>query len=314
MQDPAQTSQVDATGTGMAGPKPVRVTGWRRFRRHVPAVVGLGIVVVFLIGAVFAPLFTPYDPTRMDLSDALLAPTAGHPLGTDHLGRDILARILHGARYSLLIGLLAVTVGMAVGVPLGLVSGYYGRWVDMTIQRLADALFAFPTGLLALALVAVLGASIRNVVIAVGVSLIPSFIRLVRGSVLVIREQVYVEAARAIGASDVRILTRHVLANAWSPVIVHATVSLGITILISAGLGFLGLGVQSPTPEWGTMLGEGRRYLSSHPHMMTFPGLAIFLAVLACNLVGDGLRDALDPHVRSHLVDGVGPATRAVPP
>jgi ABC-type dipeptide/oligopeptide/nickel transport system permease subunit len=274
-------------------------TPWRRFRRHVPGMLGLGILVVFILLAILAPLLTSHDPVRQDLAAALQTPSTEHWLGTDHLGRDVFTRILYGTRVTLFVGLAAVGVGLLVGVPLGLVSGYYGRWVDMGIQRIADLMFAFPAVLLALGLVAVLGIGLRNVIIAVGVSVVPIFIRLVRGQVLSVREEVYVEAAHALGGGDLRILFRHVLTNSWAPVIVQSTVSIGITILVAAGLGFLGLGVQAPTPEWGTMLGEGRNYIYSHPHMTTFPGVAIFLAVLAFNLIGDGLRDAFDPRLRT---------------
>lgn len=271
---------------------------WKRFRRHGPAMVGLAILLAFVVLAVAAPLLTPYDPEKQQLANALIPPSSAHPLGTDHLGRDIAARILYGTRLSMLIGVLAVSIGLVVGVPLGAISGYYGGWADMIIQRLADILLSFPSILLALALVAALGVGLQNVIISVGIGTIPSFIRLVRGSVLVIREQTYVEAARAIGVSDWNIIRKHILVNAMAPVIVQATLSLGTTILVAAGLGFLGLGVQPPTPEWGAMLGEGRQYIFSAPYMATFPGLAIFLAVLGFNLLGDGLRDALDPRLR----------------
>jgi ABC-type dipeptide/oligopeptide/nickel transport system permease subunit len=272
---------------------------WGRFRKHKPAMLGLIILVTYTLLAIFAPWVTPHDPVRQELIQSLQTPSAEFWLGTDHLGRDVLTRILYGTRISLFIGLAAVAVGMAIGVPLGVISGYYGRGPDMIIQRIADIMFSFPSILLALALVAVLGVGLNNVVIAVGIAIIPIFIRLVRGQVLAVREEAYVDAARAIGASDLRILTRHVLANSWAPIIVQATISIGITILVAAGLGFLGLGVPSPTPEWGAMLGEGRNYIYSHPHMSTFPGLAIFLAVIAFNLMGDGLRDALDPRLRA---------------
>jgi ABC-type dipeptide/oligopeptide/nickel transport system permease subunit len=242
---------------------------------------------------------TPYDPIQQNLVASLQTPSAEHWLGTDQLGRDVLTRILYGTRISLLIGVAAVAFGMLIGVPLGVVSGYYGRSTDMIIQRLADIMFSFPSILLALALVAVLGVGLQNVIIAVGIAVVPIFIRLVRSQVLAVREEVYVDAALVIGSKDLRILWHHVLANSWAPIIVQATVSLGITILVAAGLGFLGLGIQAPTPEWGSMLGEGRNYIYSHPHMTTFPGLAIFLAVLAFNLMGDGLRDALDPRMRA---------------
>jgi len=272
---------------------------WARFRTHKPAMLGAAILVLYTLLAIFAPWVTPHDPVQQQLVQSLQTPSAEFWLGTDHLGRDVLTRILYGTRISLFIGIAAVVVGMGVGIPLGVVSGFYGRATDMVIQRIADIMFSFPSILLALALVAVLGVGLNNVIIAVGVAIIPIFIRLVRGQVLAVREEAYVDAARAIGASDLRILVRHVLANSWAPIIVQATISIGITILVAAGLGFLGLGVPSPTPEWGAMLGEGRNYIYSHPHMSTFPGLAIFLAVIAFNLMGDGLRDALDPRLRA---------------
>ncbi len=271
---------------------------WRRFRRHTPAMVGLAVLLVFALLAIVAPWVSPHDPVRQDLINSLQTPSGEYWFGTDHLGRDILTRILFGTRISLLIGVVAVALGMAIGIPLGVVAGYYRGWPDMVISRITDILFAFPAILLALALVAILGVGLQNVIVAVGVSMVPIFIRIVRGSVLSIREETYVEAARAVGAGPLRILWRHVLANAWAPIIVQATVGVGITILLAAGIGFLGLGVQAPTPEWGSMLGEGRRYIFSHAHMTTFPGIAIFLAVLAFNLLGDGLRDALDPRLR----------------
>ncbi len=270
---------------------------WRRFRRHRPALLGLFILLSFLVLTLAAPWITPYDPTAQRLTQALIPPSMEHPLGTDHLGRDILARILYGTRYSMIISILAVAIGLVVGVPLGAISGYYGGWVDMVIQRVADTLLSFPSILLALSMVAVLGVGLQNVIISVGVGTIPSFIRLVRGTVLALREETYVEAARCIGVSDWQIIWRHIMRNAMAPVIVQATLSMGTTLLVAAGLGFLGLGVQPPTPEWGTMLGEGRQYIFSAPYMATFPGLAIFLTVLGFNLVGDGLRDALDPRL-----------------
>lgn len=281
---------------------------WKRFKRNRAAVTGLLILVIFVAAVAAAPLLTSHDPVNQNLSTVLRPPSAEHPLGTDHLGRDILTRILYGGRITLVIGLLAVAVGLAAGVPLGVVSGYYGGRIDLVIQRVTDMLLSFPNILLALALVGVLGVGLQNVIVAVGVSTIPQFIRLVRGSVLTIREQTYVEAARALGAGDRLVLGRHVLANALTPIIVQATLSMGVTILVAAGLGFLGLGVEPRTAEWGAMLGEGRNYIFSAHWTVTFPGLAIFLAVLAFNLVGDGLRDALDPRLRSQ---GLAPVGRA---
>ncbi len=260
--------------------------------------IGLGILVLLILLGLAAPLLTPHDPEKQDLTRVLRPQSLEYPLGTDYLGRDIMARLLYGARLSLLIGFLAVALGLAVGVPLGAISGYYGGWVDQVIQRIADILLSFPGFLLALSLVAILGIGLTNVIISVGISAIPSFIRLVRSSVLTIRELTYIEAAHATGVHDAGIIGRHVVPNAMTPVIVQASLNLGTAILTAAGLGFLGLGVQPPTPEWGTMLGEGRNYIFSNPNLATFPGLAIFFAVLGFNLLGDGLRDALDPRLK----------------
>jgi ABC-type dipeptide/oligopeptide/nickel transport system permease subunit len=271
---------------------------WRRFLRRRSAVLGLAILLTLIASSIAAPLLTSSDPERQKLSQAMRPPSPEFLLGTDYLGRDMLTRLLYGARWSLTIGFLAVALGLAVGVPLGALSGYYGGWIDLIIQRIADILLSFPGFLLALSLVAMLGVGLQNVIISVGISAIPSFIRLVRGSVLTIRHQTYVEAAQSVGVRDGRIILRHVMPNAVAPVIVQATLNLGTAILVAAGLGFLGLGVQSPTPEWGSMLGEGRSYIFSASYMATFPGIAIFLAVLGFNLMGDGLRDALDPRLR----------------
>lgn len=271
---------------------------WKRFRRSPAAIAGMVIVAILLLAGILAPWLTPYDPNVQALLKVLRPPSAEHLLGTDQLGRDILTRILYGTRLTLSMGLFAVSVGLVIGVPLGVISGYYGGWVDMAIQRVMDLMLSFTTFLLALALVSVLGVGLSNVIIAVGISTIPRFTRLVRSSVLSIRQVTYVEASQALGTRDGRILLRHVLPNALSPVIIQATLSMGATILTAAGLGFLGLGVQPPTPEWGAMLGEGRNYIFTSPSVTTFPGLAIFLAVLGFNLLGDGLRDALDPQMR----------------
>lgn len=270
---------------------------WWRFCRHRAAVMGLLVLGTMLGLVLTAPLWTAHDPTRQQLAQALRPPAAQYLLGTDHLGRDMCARLLYGGRLSLLIGGLAVAIGLVVGVPLGAISGFHGGLVDLLIQRLADVLLSFPGFLLALALVSMLGVGVHNVIIAVGISAVPSFIRLVRGAVLTLREQVFVEAARALGLCPSSILVRHVLPNAMAPIIVQATLNLGSAILVAAGLGFLGLGVQPPTAEWGTMLGEGRQYIFHAPRLTLLPGLAIFLAVLGFNLLGDGLRDALDPRL-----------------
>jgi len=270
----------------------------RRLRRNPSAVAGFVILALLVAAGVFAPLLTPYDPAKQELAQVLQHPSLAHPLGTDQLGRDLLARILYGGRLTLFIGAFAVTVGIVLGVPLGIISGFYRGTVDMVIQRVMDLMLAFTSFLLALTLVSLLGVGLTNVIVAVGISTIPRFARLVRASVLTIREISYVEASRALGAADRRVLWRHVLPNAVAPVIVQATLTMGTTILAAAGLGFLGLGVQPPTPEWGAMLGQGRNYIFSNPTVTTFPGLAIFLAVMGFNLLGDGLRDALDPQLR----------------
>jgi ABC-type dipeptide/oligopeptide/nickel transport system permease subunit len=214
------------------------------------------------------------------------------------LGRSILGRIIYGSRISLVIAVGVAFVGLICGIPLGLVSGYYGGKIDFIIQRVTDTMLAFPGFLLALSLVAVLGVGIKNTVISIGISMVPLYIRLVRGCVLSIREEVYVEAARAVGTRDIKILLRHILPNVMVPITVQTSLSMGMAILFAAGLGFLGIGVQPPTPEWGAMLGSARSYLFLAPHVATFPGIAIFLAVLSFNLLGDGLRDALDPRFK----------------
>jgi len=282
-------------GIGFEPPWAQIRAGWCRFARNRAAVAGLVILVVFATVALAAPLATTYDPEQTQLDQTLLRPSAAHWLGTDHLGRDILARLAYGGRLSLLIGFAAVGVGLSIGVPLGTVCGFYGGWLDLVIQRIIDVFLSLPGFLLALSLVAVLGVGITNVILAVGLGVVPAFARLTRASTLSIRQRSFVDAARAAGAGGPSIMLRHVLPNALPPVVVQATLGLGATLLTAAGLGFLGLGVQQPTPEWGAMLGEGRSYIFSNPNLATFPGLAIFLTVLAFNLAGDGLRDALDP-------------------
>jgi len=280
-------------------PRRPAVQALRALLGNKAAVFGLVIIVGLSLLAVLAPYITSYNPNQQSLAAALQTPSAQHWFGTDNLGRDIFTRIVYGGRISLLVGVLAVSLAVVIGVPLGLISGFLGGWVDMTIQRIADIMLSFTTFLLALALVAVLGVGLKNVIIAAGIGVIPQFIRLARGLALSLREQTYVEAARAFGVSNFAILRRHILRNSLTPIIVYATLNMGVTILVAAGLGFLGLGVQPPTAEWGTMLGDGRAYIFSSSYMATFPGLAIFFAVLGFNLLGDGLRDALDPNLRT---------------
>ena len=302
-REPAEREQAEEALGYQEPEEPAARRPWvqalRALSRNRAAVVGLLIIVVLVVLAVAAPLVTQDDPMQQHLSAALQPPSAAHPFGTDNVGRDILTRIVYGGRISLMVGVLAVGLAVLVGVPLGLLSGYLGGWVDMVIQRLADIMLSFTTFLLALALVAVLGVGLKNVVIAAGIGVIPQFIRLARGLALSLREQTYVEAAAAFGVSNLAIMRRHILRNGLAPIIVYATLNIGVTILVAAGLGFLGLGVQPPTPEWGTMLGDGRQYIFHSSYMATFPGLAIFFAVLGFNLLGDGLRDALDPNLRT---------------
>lgn len=271
---------------------------WRRLIAHRGAQVGLVVLAIYALAAIFGPLVFAFVPGQNHLEEVLFRPgQGGHILGTDNFGRDEMLLLVYGSRYTLSLGLMAVALGVVIGVPLGAASGYIGGWVDIVIQRFTDILLAFPPIVLALGLVAGLGVGLRNVVIAVGISSIPSFVRLMRADALRLRELPFVEAARALGMSPWLILFRHVIPNAIAPVIVQATLQMGFAILLAASLGFFGLGVQPPTPEWGELLGEARNYIFSDPNLATFPGLAIFAAVLAFNLVGDGLRDALDPRL-----------------
>lgn len=273
--------------------------------RHRSGQLGLAIASLYLIATLAAPVLLRSNPTSdllyQNLSESLLQPSGEHLLGTDQLGRDVLVRILMGARFTLSIGVLSVLVGLVIGVPLGAWSGWAKGRVDMIVQRIVDIVLAFPSFLLALALVGVLGPGLRNVIISVGIASFPRFVRVVRGSVLTVRERPYVEASRSLGVSPSVIVIRHVLPNSMAPIIVQSTLELGSAILTAAGLGFLGLGVQQPIPEWGSMLGSARDYIFSFPGLITFPGVAIFGVVLAFNLLGDALRDALDPRLRGEL-------------
>jgi ABC-type dipeptide/oligopeptide/nickel transport system permease subunit len=271
---------------------------WAKLKRNKAALFGGILIIIYVTSALFAPILFKGNPSAPDLMNSLESSSVEHPLGTDELGRSIMGRIIYGSRISLLIAVGVVSVGMIIGIPLGLVSGYYRGKVDFIIQRATDTMLAFPGFLLALALVAVLGVGLKNTVISIGISMVPLYIRLVRGCVLSVREEVYVEAARAVGTRDVIILLRHILPNVMVPITVQTSLSMGSAILFAAGLGFLGIGVQPPTPEWGSMLGSARSYLFHAPHVATFPGIAIFLAVLSFNLLGDGLRDALDPRFK----------------
>jgi peptide/nickel transport system permease protein len=263
------------------------------------ALVG-GIVLTFIIiVALLAPLLAPEDPIAQDYTRVLSEPSGAHPFGTDQFGRDILSRIIIGSRQSLAVAAIAIAIAASVGTLLGMLSGFFGGWIDTIIQRVIDVLLAFPGILFAMAVVAILGPGLLNAMIAVGISLIPSYARMVRGSVLSQKENQFVEAARLCGAGNTRILTRHILPNVLGPIMVLVTISIAWAILIGASLSFLGLGAQLPEPEWGLDLSMAREYLREAWWMTTFPGLAIMITVVSVNLIGEGLRDALDPRTRS---------------
>jgi peptide/nickel transport system permease protein len=268
-----------------------------RVLRDPAGLVGLGLVAALAVAGALGPALAPFDPTAADLASAYRAPDTGHWLGTDEVGRDILSRLLHGARLSLLTGIVAVAVALALGLPIGLAAGWVGRGVDVLLTGVIDVLLAFPTLLLAILIVTVLGAGAGSAMLAVGLSSVPVFARLVRASTLAIRQLEYVAAARAAGAGAGAILIRHVLPNALSPLIVQSTIRTATALLTAAGLGFLGLGAQPPAAEWGLMLSQGRAYLQAAPHIVLFPSLAIMLAILAFHLVGDALNDALNPRL-----------------
>ncbi len=268
----------------------------RNFRKQKLALVAAGFLVVLVAIALLAPWLAPYDPENFFDYDLLnAAPSAAHWMGVDSLGRDVLSRVLAGSRLSLSAGFLSVAVGTVTGSVLGLVAGYYEGWWDRAIMRLADVLFAFPGILLAIAIVAILGGGMSNVIIAVAIFSIPTSARLVRGNTLSLKRQTYVEAARSLGAPDRVIILRHIFPGTVATVVVYATMRIGTSIITASSLSFLGLGAQPPTPEWGAMLSDARAELATAPHTALFPSLAIFVTVLAFNLLGDGLRDALDP-------------------
>jgi len=269
-----------------------------RVVRNRAAVTGGTVVVLFIAVALFAPVLSPYDPLKGRLGERLRAPSGAHWLGTDELGRDVLSRVLHGARITVQIQLAAVGLALAVGAALGLAAGYIGRWVDQLIMRLMDILMAFPGIFLALAIIAALGTGLGNVIIAAGIFLVPQFARVVRASVLTLKDMEFVQAARALGQGDFAIVFRYLLPNSLAPIIVQTSLRMATVLLTASGLSFLGLGVQPPSPEWGAMLSNARSYMITAPHVAMIPGLAIALVVLGFNLLGDGLRDSLDPRLR----------------
>jgi peptide/nickel transport system permease protein len=273
----------------------------RQFSRNRMAVAGLIIVLLVAFTAALAPLLAPADPAVQHLEDKRMAPNGDYLLGADEFGRDILSRIIYGSRVALFVALVAVAIAMALGVSIGVVAGFAGGWLDSVIMRIADVMLAFPYLLLAIALVAALGPGIENTTLAVGIWATPSFVRVTRSQVLGIKYREFVTAARATGVPTLRLVLRYVLPNAIPPIIVFATLYMANAILLEAALSFLGLGVQPPQPSWGLMVADGRDYLRVAPHIATFPGIAIMIAVLGFNLMGDGLRDALDPTLRGRI-------------
>jgi peptide/nickel transport system permease protein len=272
-----------------------QTAAWRRLFRRGGAMVGLAVVVFFVVIALFAPWIAPYDPLATSWTAVRAAPTAAHWFGADELGRDVLSRIVWGARASILAGVVSVSISLALGVPIGMAAGYLGRWVDALISRITDAMLACPFLILAIALAAFLGPSLTNAMIAIGISATPIFIRLTRAQVLAAKSEDYVEAARALGNPHLRIALRHILPNIVAPLIVQATLAIAAAVIAEASLSFLGLGQQPPAPSWGSMLNTARNYVDQAPWMAIWPGVSIFLLVLSFNLLGDGLRDALDP-------------------
>jgi peptide/nickel transport system permease protein len=268
---------------------------WRSLLRRGGALFGLAVVGFFVLLALFAPWIAPYDPLATSWSAVRAAPTTAHWFGADELGRDVLSRIVWGARASILAGLVSVSISLALGVPIGMAAGYLGRWVDALISRITDAMLACPFLILAIALAAFLGPSLTNAMIAIGISATPVFIRLTRAQVLAAKSEDYVEAARALGNPHLRIALRHIFPNIVAPLIVQATLAIAAAVIAEASLSFLGLGQQPPAPSWGSMLNTARNYVDQAPWMAIWPGVSIFLLVLSFNLLGDGLRDALDP-------------------
>lgn len=270
----------------------------RRLFRSAPFVVGAVLVIAMVVVSAAAPVLTSYEPVKMSPADRLQPPSAEHPFGTDQLGRDVLARVMYGGRLSLPMGIAPIAVAAVAGLVLGLVSGFYGGWIDLVLMRIVDVWIAFPPILLALAIVTILGTGLTNIMIALGIAWIPYYARMVRGSVLEAKQRVYVDAARALGSFDLRIVVRHVLPNVLTPIMVMSSMGVANAILAGAALSFLGLGAQAPAPEWGTSLADARQFIRLGWWVGLFPGLAIAVTVLGANLMGDGIRDALDPKLK----------------
>lgn len=270
---------------------------WIRMSRNKLAMVGLAIIILLFLAAIFADFIAPYAFDQ-DTGEVFGAPSAAHLFGTDNLGFDILSRIIYGSRISLKVGFISVSIALLFGVTIGAMTGYFGGWVDTLLMRIIDIIQSIPDILLAIAIMAVLGNGLGNLMIAVGIASIPAYARIVRSSVLSIRNQEFIEAARASGSSTARIIFRQVIPNTMAPIIVQATLGVAYAIINAAGLSFIGLGLEPPTPEWGAMLSAGRNYIRNAPHMTLFPGLAIVITIFALNVLGDGLRDALDPKMK----------------
>lgn len=272
---------------------------WKRLKRSKGAMIGLVLLIVLVFVAVFADFITPYTYDQQNLELAFATPSGSHIFGTDEFGRDIFTRVIYGARVSLQVGFISVAVALACGGTLGAVAGFYGGKVDNGIMRFMDILLSIPSTLLAIAIVAALGTGLVNLMIAVGISNIPTYARIVRASVMTISGQEFVEAARASGSGDLRIIFKHLIPNCMAPIIIQSTLGVAGAILTAAGLSFIGLGIQPPAPEWGAMVSSGRAYIRDFPHMTLYPGIAIMLTILSLNLLGDGLRDALDPKLKN---------------
>lgn len=280
----------------------VRKSEWRRFCRvffgRWVVILGSVIILLFIIASAFAPWLTPYDPVKPNVIDTLQQPSSAHILGTDVLGRDVMSRIIYGARVSLMVGVIATSIAAIVGMAMGLAAGYFSGWVNNVVMRITDALMSLPPIVLALAVAALLGGGLKNVMISVGISMVPTYCRLMCSQVLTIKESDYITAVILSGATDTRVMLRHLLPNSFPPILVLITLNMGIAILAEASLSFLGIGISPPSPAWGAMVADGYRYLITNPILSFAPGIAVMLVVLAFNLVGDGLRDALDPRLR----------------
>jgi len=272
--------------------------GWRRFRANRAALIGLVFIILIVLMAVFAEQIAPYDPLKIVSGKRGVGPSSDHPLGWDHVGRDLLSRLIFGSRVALTVGLLASAVAVVIGVIIGATAGYFGGWVDAVLMRLTDTLMAFPLIALLIVLAAVLGPSLVTMLVVIGTTTWSRYARVVRADVMSLKEQEFIVAARALGVRDVRIIRQHILPNVLAPVIVLATLGVGGIIILAAALSFLGLGIQPPNPSWGGTLADGRAFITLYPHISIAPGIMIFFTVLAFNLFGDGLRDALDPRQR----------------